>query len=171
MDVEVSNPNTTSKEFHLLVPDLPKHGKSKEVGSIAVEQNSKLIADIIRDKAHGGKAVVVGLSYGGMIVIKLLSEFPHLIIRAIVSGTPIGPLYGTWILQKMASVLLWISHFDWNIRFKIYYSGKHFLFIRMAANQLKVPKEDYHLFQKDQMSLTTLEFIEILREVDQFRIP
>ena len=51
-------------EYHLLVPDLPEHGKSADVKPLTLKNSAAQVAELIRTRAHGSRANVVGLSLG-----------------------------------------------------------------------------------------------------------
>jgi pimeloyl-ACP methyl ester carboxylesterase len=59
-------------EVHLLIPDMPEHGKSQDAGPFSVAGTVRLVADLIAERAHGGKAFVAGLSLGAQVTVALL---------------------------------------------------------------------------------------------------
>src|SRR5512146_1169003 len=82
------------QDFHCLVPDLPEHGRSMDVRPFTMELAANLAADLVRQQAHGGKAVVVGLSEGAQTVVQMLSSAPEVIERAVVSSALLLPMGG-----------------------------------------------------------------------------
>lgn len=77
-------------EFHCLAPDLPQQGKSAAIGPFTLENAASHLAALIRARAPNGKAVVVGLSVGGAVVLALLRVAPEVVNRAIISGATPG---------------------------------------------------------------------------------
>jgi pimeloyl-ACP methyl ester carboxylesterase len=73
-------------QYHLLLPDLPAHGKAGHIQPLSKELAAKLLADLIRNHAKGGKAYVVGLSMGAFISLELASVYPDLVMEMFVSG-------------------------------------------------------------------------------------
>lgn len=76
-------------EYHLLVPDLPCHSRSKGVcrkDEFSVELCADLLADLIRSRAHDGRAHVVGLSTGGFIAMELIRRHPDVVASAMICG-------------------------------------------------------------------------------------
>jgi pimeloyl-ACP methyl ester carboxylesterase len=71
--------------FHLIAPDLPGHGLNTDAFSLA--ESAGQVDKLIRTRASGGKAALVGLSLGGSVVFELLRTFPERVSRAMVSGT------------------------------------------------------------------------------------
>lgn len=55
-----------SKEYHILVPDLPGHGASSHM-PFSVELSAKMILDLINTLAHNDRAHVVGFSLGAHV--------------------------------------------------------------------------------------------------------
>lgn len=93
--------------YHLLLPSLPHHGRdsdadSSAIGPFTLDYTSALLAELIRTKAHGGQAHVVGHSLGGNMALHLASRHPDRIRSLLVLGTgglPRSPLlpYGLFV--------------------------------------------------------------------------
>jgi pimeloyl-ACP methyl ester carboxylesterase len=77
---------TLSKHYHLLIPDLPGHGKSVVIQPFDITTSSKLLADLIRSRAHNAKCHVVGFSLGSIVAVRLASQFPDVVDTLLVSG-------------------------------------------------------------------------------------
>lgn len=76
-------------EYHLLVPDLPCHSRSRGVcrkDEFSVELCADLVADLIRSRAHDGRAHVVGLSTGGFVAMELVRRHPDVVRTAFIAG-------------------------------------------------------------------------------------
>ncbi|MDW7657476.1 MAG: alpha/beta hydrolase [Bacillota bacterium] len=93
-------------DYHLLIPDLPGHGRLYESPCVTVEEGAGLIADLIRQQTREGKAHVVGHSLGGMILAHLLGTQPDLINRAVIASAMFRPqrlsglLYSRSMIKK-----------------------------------------------------------------------
>ena len=80
-------------EFHCLTPDLPGHGSARDV-TFTVGGAAERVADLIARDAHGGRAVVVGLSLGGYVAMAVAAGWPKRVTGLAISGTtaePVGP--------------------------------------------------------------------------------
>ncbi len=75
-----------SQDYHLLLPDLPASGKSKDIQPFSKQLSAKLLAELIQKRALTGKAHVVGLSLGAHVAIELVSRSPDLVDAVFVSG-------------------------------------------------------------------------------------
>ncbi len=73
--------------FHCLAPDLPGFGRSNHLGCISLAATADLVAELIEDRVPAGRAHVVGLSYGGSVVLALLDRHADRIDRAVVDGS------------------------------------------------------------------------------------
>jgi pimeloyl-ACP methyl ester carboxylesterase len=73
--------------YHCLAPDLPGFGASNELRSISLAAAADLMAALIEARVPTGRAHVVGLSYGGSVVLSLLGRRPERVDRAIVDGS------------------------------------------------------------------------------------
>ncbi len=74
--------------YHCLAPDLPEQGKSAEIGPFTLEDAARLVADLIRERARGGRAHVVGLSAGAAVAVRLLRDAPEVVDHMLASGAP-----------------------------------------------------------------------------------
>jgi pimeloyl-ACP methyl ester carboxylesterase len=74
-------------EFHCLAPDLPEHGQSAGVGPFEMADTVRRLVDIIRSLTKGGRAHVVGLSFGGVVAQALMVHAPAVVDHAVLSGT------------------------------------------------------------------------------------
>lgn len=81
-------------DYHLLVPDLPEHGRSADIKPFTIADSVTHVAEIIRTRARGGKAHVVGLSEGAQITVALLAAAPELVDHAIVSSALVREMFG-----------------------------------------------------------------------------
>ncbi|KAI1803194.1 alpha/beta-hydrolase [Daldinia bambusicola] len=81
-------------EYHLLIPDLPQHSRSRHIGPFSFTLAADLVAEMIREHAHDGQAHLVGISTGGFIVMEIIKRHPDIVMSAFVSG--VAPLNDMW---------------------------------------------------------------------------
>jgi glutaconate CoA-transferase subunit A len=79
-------------DYHCLVPDLPEHGQSRDEQPLSIFDAARRVAEIIKRRAHGGVAHVVGHSLGAQVAVALLGLAPSLVTRAFVSSALLRPL-------------------------------------------------------------------------------
>ncbi|KAM0599705.1 hypothetical protein ACHAP1_002052 [Verticillium nonalfalfae] len=107
-------------EYHLLLPDLPQHSESIHIPLVSLENVADHVADLISVNAQGGKAHVVGLSFGGFAAQVTAMRHPSLVTSLFVTGAePFQGLrlrasqypsliYGfTWSLLGLPDALYW----------------------------------------------------------------
>lgn len=98
--------------YHLLLPDLPSHGESRNLTPFTLDSSAKLLAHLIRTKAHNGKAHIVGFSLGAQVALRLICAYPDLVLTALISGisqtVSTGPTWftpwlprGFWLSQRL----------------------------------------------------------------------
>lgn len=143
-----------SDTFHCLVPDLPEHGQSS--GDYTLVAATDAIADLIRNRAHEGKAHLVGLSLGGLISITVVDRYPELVKKVIVSAPPSGPIPGTAILMFTMRFMMPIVQSDFAIR--------------RTATQLGLPEQDYQQFRQSQKSMTRNLLMTVAQETHAHRL-
>ena len=96
-------------EFHSIVVDLPGHGASHAEPWSSLDDTADLVAEVIRMAAHGGTAVVVGLSMGGDTGLRLLARHPDIVQCAVLTGMVAIPVGRSmlWMQQAFAPMVAW----------------------------------------------------------------
>ncbi|KAJ3519181.1 hypothetical protein NM208_g14227 [Fusarium decemcellulare] len=88
------------KDHHLIIPDLPQHSKSRDIGPFSVGFAADSVANLINNHAHGSKAHVAGLSLGGFVTMELIRRHSAVVKSAFVTGaTPFSP-WQVWAAQR-----------------------------------------------------------------------
>ncbi|OTA34438.1 hypothetical protein BTJ68_04834 [Hortaea werneckii EXF-2000] len=78
--------------YHLLIPDLPGHGKASAIRPFSKHLAAKLIANTITQHAKDGKAHIIGLSLGAYIAIDLAVRYPAVVRDMFISGIKVLPI-------------------------------------------------------------------------------
>ncbi|RSH91609.1 hypothetical protein EHS25_008978 [Saitozyma podzolica] len=74
-------------DYHLLIPDLPRHSGSRKVRPLTIRHAAAACARLIRDHAHGSQAFAVGISMGGFVALEVAHSYPDLVRAIFISGT------------------------------------------------------------------------------------
>lgn len=149
--------------YHCLVPDLPEHGDSQDI-PFSIEGSAERVGELIRSRAHGGRAHVVGISAGAQVGLSLLARWPELVERAVLSGTLVRPLGGSFMQHPgvlAASYRLFMAPLkssDAWIRLNMKYS-------------VAVPEAFYPQFKDAFQKTTEQAFVNLMRENQAFRMP
>lgn len=85
-----SQVNALGSEFHCLAPDLAGHGDAADV-RFTVDVAAARVADLIEREAHGGRAILVGLSLGGYVAMAVAADRPDLVTGLVISGATAEP--------------------------------------------------------------------------------
>ena len=102
--------------YHCLVPDLPSHGRSRDTPWESLPATAAQVASLIRERATGGRAHLVGVSLGGQLALQLLATEPALIDRAVVSGTSVRRMPAAGFLSWLVRASLPWSRGEWMVR-------------------------------------------------------
>lgn len=78
-------------DFHCLAPDLPGHGTA-DGRAFTLEGAAADVADLIAREAHGGRAVLVGLSLGGYVAMAVAERWPERVAGLVVCGATAEPV-------------------------------------------------------------------------------
>ncbi len=152
-------------EFHCLVADLPEHGGSKQVKPFSMSFAAEKAAELIREQAHGGRAVVVGLSEGAQVAVQMLATCPEVMEKALISSALLLPMPGAGMYSSrgLISALFKMSvppfrNSDWWIKLNM----KH------AAG---IPDAFYPQFKADFQAMTESQFVNLMVANQTFRMP
>ena len=152
-------------DFHLLVPDLPEQGRSTEAGPFTMLSAAEQTANLIRTRAHGGRAHVLGLSEGAQVTVQLLAIAPEVVESAIVSSALVRPIAGAgWASSPSMLRLVYdtsirpLRNNDWWIRTNM----------RSAAS---VPDDYFDEFRETFRTLSRDGFVDLMRANQEFRLP
>ncbi len=122
--------DSLSDAFYCLAPDLPEQGRSLEIRPFSIQSSVEQVAGLIRTRVPGGKAHVVGLSEGAQITVALLSRYPEVVDRAVISSALIRPMPGlAWMVTPRMAALSYeigvppFKNNDWWIRLNMKYSA------------------------------------------------
>lgn len=86
-------PEIILKRYHILLPDLPAHGKSISIKPFTIEYATTLLLNLIETHAKNGRAHVIGLSLGAHIAGNIAAcAQPGQILSIIASGYNTIPL-------------------------------------------------------------------------------
>lgn len=150
--------------YHCLVPDLPEQGRSLAVGPFTMADATARLTDLIRRRAHGGRAHVVGLSLGAQLTVNILSQAPELVHRAIISSALLRPMpfAGLYKANVLAASFRWtvtpLQNSRWYAR----------LNMRSAGG---IPEQYFPQFWDDFRQMTAGSFAHVVAEGMAFRQP
>jgi len=75
-----------SSSYHILAPDLPRHGRARNIIPFTLSNSAQLIANLVRDHALGGRAHIVGFSLGAHIAFELAAHHSGVVLSIFASG-------------------------------------------------------------------------------------
>ena len=120
-----------------------------------------MVIDIIQNRAHGGKAHLVGISLGAQIIVQILSTTLGVVDHAVISGALVRRIPGTVILPKLL-----------NLMFKAYMPFRNIDFlIKMNMKYNGIPSEYFEEVKRDSRLITADSINRIITENMSFRIP
>jgi pimeloyl-ACP methyl ester carboxylesterase len=149
------------QDYHCIVPDLPEHGKSIEVGPFTMQGAADTIIDIIKNKAKNGKAHLVGISLGGQIIVQILSKAPEVVDHALISGTLVRSIPHTETFLKLLNYLI-----------KAYEPVKDTdFFIKANMRTYNMPKSLFNEFKEATRQIKPDSLNRILKENMLYKMP
>jgi pimeloyl-ACP methyl ester carboxylesterase len=116
-----------------------------------------MVDELVRDRAHGGRASVVGLSLGAQVALQWLSLGTNRVARALLSGTLVRPIFGASLARLSARMYWPFKDAPW--------------LVRANMKSLGIPPQFFDRFAADTRALTLDAFVRITEENMRFRIP
>jgi pimeloyl-ACP methyl ester carboxylesterase len=144
-------------DFHCLLPDLPGHVNSLESAGFSMESCAAELARLVRERAHGGRAHVTGLSLGGQLALQLLATQPEIIDRVLVTGANVLGIPGWRFLAPTLRAFMPMTRWDW--------------LMRLQAKALSIPPERWPHFRADARALTAETLNSLVSASADFRMP
>ncbi len=149
-------------DYHLLIPDLPEHGQSASIKPFTIAGSVTLVAELIRQRAHGGKAHIVGLSEGAQIAVALLAAFPGLVDHAVASSALVRPMAG----------MNWFGAGAWTFTYRLIQPlNRYAWWARLNMRSYGIPERFLPEMMATYASLTPEAFAHVIVENQQFRLP
>lgn len=113
-------------DYHCIVPDLPEHGHSIGETPITIKDCAGRVAALIRERAAGEKAHLVGHSLGAKIIVEMLARYPEVIDRAVILSALFRPIPMIRALCRRPAYRMAV----WMLRSKkvLSYTARHFGF-------------------------------------------
>jgi pimeloyl-ACP methyl ester carboxylesterase len=150
------------QDYHLLVPDLPEHGRSASIKPFTILGSVDQIAKLIRTQARGGKAHVVGLSEGAQITVALLAAAPELLDHAIISSALVREIPG----------MGWFGAGFWAAMYRsIQPLNKYAWWARLNMRSNGIPERYLQNTLETYKTLTAEAFAHVIVENQKFRLP
>jgi pimeloyl-ACP methyl ester carboxylesterase len=152
-------------DFHCLVPDMPEHGRSMDVRPFTVELAADQAAALVRERAHGGKAVVVGLSEGAQVAVQMLATAPEVIERALVSSALLLPMPGyRWLFAP------WLLRWSFRLSVPPFRRNEWWMRLNMKYSAA-IPEEFYPRYRENFQIMNERQFVDLILANQRFRLP
>ena len=148
---------TLGEQFHVLIPDLPGHGRSNTRPWVSLADTVQAIADVITSRTASGHAHVVGLSLGGYVATQLSADLPRLVDSAIVSGVNVLPFPHPGMMRLTGRLM---APFMTTAPM-----------LRANAKALRVPPEDFPGYRDSAKAMAPGTIRRVTPDVMTFRVP
>ena len=151
--------------FHCLVPDLPEHGRSMDVRPFSMPLAAAEAAELVREKARGEKAVVVGLSEGAQTAVQMLASAPEVFERALISSALLLPMPGAGWLNSPGLLA-------WAYRLSVPPFRKNEWWMRLNMRRAAaIPDEFYPQYRDNFQHIPESQFVNLILANQAFRMP
>lgn len=144
-------------DLHVLAVDLPGHGASAGTPWTSMRATEAAVVDVITERAHSGRAHVVGLSLGGYVAADLAAERPDVVAGAVVSGVNVLPFPRPRLMKAAGRLMAPLM-----TRGPV---------LRANARALGVPAEDVEGYAQAARSMAPGTFVRVGGELMDYRVP
>ena len=141
--------------YHCVTIDLPGNGDSYQQTWTSMSDTAAQVAALIRSRATGQRAHVVGLSLGGYTALRLLAEHPDVVLSTLVSGVTVRPL--SRFYKMLTPLMSGMYHWDF--------------LINLSAKMMQLHDEAAVLFKRDTKRLSKETTERVYAEVMDFQLP
>ena len=142
-------------DFYVLTPHHPGFGARAGDRWESLEAGADEVAALIRERATGGRAHVVGLSLGGVVATHLLARHPELVHSGLISGVPAQGVHGLTRFVGLAQLRVWERRWFWAAQARVF----------------GLPPEDRALFISHGLSVTRDNASRLLGQVYDAPVP
>lgn len=142
-------------DFHVLTPHHPGFGALTGERWESLQATADEVADLIRERAIGGRAHVVGLSLGGIVATRLLARHPDTVRTALVTGVAGQGVQGLTRHLGFLQLRAWDRRWFWQAQARVF----------------GLPAQDRELFVTHGLSVTRDNASRMLREVYDGQLP
>lgn len=129
------------KDWHILIPDLPGHGKSACEAFVSIEECAKQILDAIREKKAGRKVLLIGLSLGAQITVEIMCRLTDAVDAAVIQSALVIPMRITRSIIKPVI----------KYTYKLVQSKK---FAKLQSKQLYIPDDLFDRYFEDSKKIS-----------------
>ncbi|MEO0534439.1 MAG: alpha/beta hydrolase [Cyanobacteria bacterium P01_A01_bin.123] len=148
-------------DFNCLAPDLPGHGQSSQTPWRSLDETAYLIAEVIQQRATHGRAHIVGVSLGAYVALQLLSRYPQVAERVILSGITAFPLPNRhpmiWMTQLMGPLMnSWLT--------------TDFI-IKLNVQAMKIPDCTFKRYHSELTHAVGNTMLDVLLEASRYKMP
>jgi len=151
--------NHFEKDYNLLIPDLPGHGRSGHIPFESIAGAAEQIIRIIQAHAgEGADITVIGFSLGAQILVQMLVMKPDLIRCAIISSALVRPIP---IAKRLVKPTV-------RMTMPLIANKK---FALLQAKQLYLDGEYFERYYQDSITMKPQNLVRVMQENMSFAIP
>lgn len=145
------------QHYRRLVFDLPGHGESTGGDDFSIQETASLIAEMIKKHKGDQPVLVIGFSLGAQILISILSDYNHLIDKAMIISAAVRPMTFPKLTAKFATWMLPLAKIK--------------SFSRMQAKFMYLNAQHFTKYFEETSAITKETFFNVMFENVTFSVP
>lgn len=146
------------KDYHVIIPDLPGHGRSAEVPFISINDAASKVLTAVMDAVGNDKISLVGFSLGAQIVVEILSRWPEKVESAIIISGLVRPVrFGKYFLVSVQKMTFGLA--------------RSRRFSELQAESMHIPKEYRDRYYQDLLKVSRDNFMMMMESNMSYALP
>jgi pimeloyl-ACP methyl ester carboxylesterase len=146
------------KDYHVIIPDLPGHGKSSDVPFISINDAASKVLAAVMDIVGNERISLVGFSLGAQLAVEIISRWPEKVDSALISSALVRPFgSGKNLLLSILKMSFGLARIKW--------------FSRLQAGQLCIPRDMWDLYYQDSAGISKDNFVRMMEANMSYALP
>ena len=146
------------RDYHVIIPDLPGHGRSAEIPFISMDDAASKVMAAVGSAAGNERVILVGISLGAQIAVEIMCRWPEKVESAVILSAMVRPMNaGKYFLLSLLKWTLGLSRARW--------------FSEWQAKSLHIPAEYREQYYQDSLKLTRDNFMRMMEANMSYILP
>lgn len=145
-------------DYHVIIPDLPGHGKSSGVPFISMNDAASKVLTAVMDAVGNERVNLVGFSIGAQLAVEIVSRWPEKVDSAVIASAAVRPRgFQKYLLAPF-------------LRLSSGLAGDR-RFAEWRAGRLNVPTEYVDRYCDDSLKLSRENIFRMLEACSEYALP
>jgi len=137
------------KDYHVIIPDLPGHGRSAEIPFISISDAASKVLEAVEGAVGNERVNLVGFSLGAQVAVEIMGRWPDKVESAVIISAMVRPVNsGKYFLLSLLKWTFGLARARW--------------FSEWQARSMHIPGEYREQYYQDSLKLTRDNFMRMM---------